>query len=77
MILEVLPPESTTLASTKESRTAATEHHWELKVAEVWKGKGKQGTWGPNLLWTPGNTKGLKGNKASGAKNSRERRQGR
>ena len=66
--LEVLPPESTTLASTEESRTAAAEHHRELKVAEVWKGKGKQGSWGPSPLWAPGNTKGLKGSKGSSAK---------
>ena len=66
--LEILPPESTTLASIEESRTAATQHHRELKVAEVWKGKGKQGSWGPSPPLTPGNTKGLKGNKGSGAK---------
>lgn len=66
--LEILPPESTTLASIEESRTAATQHHRELKVAEVWKGKGKQGSWGPSPPLTPSNTKGLKGNKGSGAK---------
>ena len=76
--LEILPPESTTLASIEESRTAATQHHRELKVAEVWKGKGKQGSWGPSPPLTPGNHQRAEREQRFRRKgNSRERRQGR
>ena len=72
--LEILPPENSTLASSEEARTAAAEHHKELKLASNWKGKGKNATWFPQAspasqpsqtLWTPSTGKGAKGYKGN------------
>ena len=76
MKLEVLPTEKLSLASSQEAKTAAAEHHRELKLTNTWKGKGKPNSWNPNP-WqtvpapkgprpkggTKGDQKGEKGNK--------------
>lgn len=39
--LEILPQDRSTLASSEEAKTAASEHQRELKLAATWNGTGK------------------------------------
>eukprot|EP00435_Cladocopium_sp_Y103_P048002 s39_g14.t1 len=75
--LEILPQDRSTLASSEEAKTAASEHQRDLKLAATWKGTGKT-TFSPSSwqVEAPKGSKAWKGNAKGNQKGSKGEKSG-